>query len=178
MHRRTVSQFFKHLCRLISADLVFMCTAQTKIIVHVKDPIWALFMLPFEGLTTGGMKTHRYCKTVAVQTKWWLLLLVMEEEDEGEDNQEKTHQSHKKTKERRTKKRLTKATVSEGANGWSASWTREWRILLLCDASRPPFSIKPLPLQIDRAATCKQKAPCCQHFPTLPASCCRQTQYR
>ena len=76
-----------------SSVLILLSCAQTKIIAHVKDPMWALFMLPFEGLTTCGMKTHRYCMTVAEQIKWWLSLLMMEE-DEGEDNQEKTHQSH------------------------------------------------------------------------------------
>ena len=91
-------------------------------------------------------------------------------------------------------RRLTKATVSGGAKGSSASWTSEWRNLLLCDASRPPFSSKPLPLQIDKAATCTkhshtqsalsnisskplvlqidraQITKCNQHFPTLAAS--------
>lgn len=44
--------------------------------------------------------------------------------------------------------------VSLGTNGSSASWTSEWRIWLLWYASFPPFSIKPLPLAMDSAATC------------------------
>ena len=94
--------------------------------------------------------------TTTFFNRYWLISLLS------------THKVKLGATETSTFGRLTKATVSAGANGSSASWTREWRILLLCDASRPPFSSKPLPLQIDRAATCRQKAKCFQHFPAVP----------
>lgn len=45
-----------------------------------------------------------------------------------------------------------------------ASWVRRWRIRLLCEASFPPLSNKPLPLAIAKAATCRSKRNTVKHW--------------
>ena len=54
-------QFFRvspHLCRLVSACLVYrMCTARTEIVAHVKDPV-STWLRIRAGIVAGGRKTQ------------------------------------------------------------------------------------------------------------------------